>query len=192
MSSKIRNLIIKSLEYYDQNTELYKPFFSKVKYYSLIISTNDIEHNKIIFYDKNGQEIFRSRYEILGFFNSQSNTWIWAWSIPTAIKNSVNISKKILNYGFDLLPFEDTFLKTELITSRFRISHKIQLDIHISIASYLSKIPMIFKLCGHPTMTLLDNNMVKIDKNACNMPAYQLFYLFILDFNNLDISKYNK
>ena len=57
--------------------------------------------------------------------------------------NTNYISRKILNYGLDL-DTNQNFLKTELVTSRFTVSNLLQLDIHVAIASYLTKIPNIY------------------------------------------------
>lgn len=185
---RTRNLIINSLEYYDKNVEKYHTLSNNIKYYSLKYSENDLEHSQIIFYDKNKEELFRSRYEIIGIYNNYSNTWTWAWSIPFLEKNSVYTSRKILNYGLDIIPSTDTqFLKTELITSRFRVSHPTQLDLHVSIASYLSKIPLIIKIPAHPSMAIgyQIGDIIKIDKSVYKYPNYQLYYYFILDYDKL-------
>jgi len=184
MMNKTRDLIINSLEYYDKNYEKYSDIISKIKYYSYLYSDSDLDHNKIIFYDKNKEEIFRSRFEIIGIYNNYSNTWAWAWSISFLNKNTVYTSRKILNYGLDIVPsIENQFLKTELITSRFRVSHPTQLDLHVSIASYLSKVPMIFKIPAHPVMATKYEigDIIKIDKSVYKYPNYQLYYFFILD-----------
>lgn len=153
MTDKTKELIIQSLNYYDSNNEKYSKLYDKFKYYSIITSENDTDHNIIIFYDKNNEIIFKSRYEILGMYNASSSLWIWGWSMPSLQKNELYLSRKILNYGFDLLLKESHFLKSELITSRFRISDTIQLTIHTSIASYISKNPMIFKLIFDPEIS---------------------------------------
>ena len=46
------NLILNSFEYYDKNNEKIKDKFIDVKYISLEMKYNDLEHNNIIFYDK--------------------------------------------------------------------------------------------------------------------------------------------
>ena len=46
------NLILNSFEYYDKNNEKIKEKFINVKYISLEMKYSDLEHNNIIFYDK--------------------------------------------------------------------------------------------------------------------------------------------
>jgi hypothetical protein len=133
------NLVLNSFEYYDKNNQKIKDKFTNVKYISLEMINNDLEHNKIIFYDKDLKELFKSRFERLGIFESKSQIWSWAWTISYFKKNETNIIRKILFYGTDLDSDKSSFLKSELITSRFRITNKVQLDIHCAIASYLSK-----------------------------------------------------
>ena len=147
---KTKDLVMNALKYYDTNNEKYSKIFDKIKYYSIIFSHKDngIEHNKIVFYDQEKKEIFKSRYEMLGIYHLKFKLWIWAWSIAILKKNEILLSKKILNYGIDL-DKDFSFLKSELITSRFKISDEMQLDIHASIASYIAKNPMICEII-HP------------------------------------------
>ena len=189
--SKTKDLILNSLEYFDKFQEKYSDFFSKIKYYSYSYSENDLQHNKILFYDQDKKLIFESRFEIIGIFNKGPNIWAWAWSIPYLSKNTIYTSRKILNYGLDIIPTtENQFIKTELVTSRFRISHQTQLDLHVSMASYLSKIPMIYKIAVHPIMTqgYEPGDLIKIEKKIYNLPSYQLYFFYILDFEKLDIN----
>ena len=181
---KTRDLITNSLEYYDRNREKYSKLFSKIKYYSYEYSDSDLEHNKIIFYDKHKNLIFTSRYEIIGIFNNYSNTWAWAWSIPYLGKNTIITSKKILNYALDIEPNDDNqFIKTELITSRLRISNLTQIDLHVAIVSYISKNPLIFKIGIHPIMAsnYQFGDIIKIEKKVFDFPNYQLYFFFLLD-----------
>jgi hypothetical protein len=80
--------------------------------------------------------------------------------VPYLSKNSTYTSRKILNYGLDLGPNQE-YLKSELITSRFRITNPIQLDIHTAISSYLSQIPTIFQISKLERDPLTDNQNLK-------------------------------
>jgi hypothetical protein len=140
----IVELVTNSLKYYDTNNDKYNKLYSKFKYYMIIKAESDTEHHTFVFYDENRKEILRTRYEIIGTFQTTSNVWVWAWALPSLNKNLTNVSRKILNYGFDILPGENSFLRSELITSRFKIHGKLQLDIHVSIASYISKKNIIY------------------------------------------------
>lgn len=181
------NIVTNSLEYYDKNMEKYDKIISKIKYWKVESVDSDLEHSKIIFYDKNKKEIFKTRYEIIGLYNDISNTWVWAWSIPFFRRNSTYISKKILNYGLDIPPdTENRFLKSELITSRFRVSDKIQLDLHVSIASYISKKPMIYNLIYRDTNEYLNQqDYYKVVDNIDEINNYVSMYIFLLDYEDL-------
>lgn len=184
--SKPREIVINSLEYYDKNYEKYKNILSKIKFYALKFFYGDLERHRIVFYDKNKKELFSSDYEIMGLYNHYSRTWAWAWSISWFTKNEVYLARRILNYGLDIIPDRNTiFLKTELITSRFRISDLIQLDLHLAIAAYLSKIPLIYKLYIHPSASdLKEEGLIPIlDFSKTPDENYQIFYLFLLDYN---------
>lgn len=164
------NIITDALRYYDNNIEKYNDFYNKIDNVDFKESTNDLEHNIIIFYDKNKKKIFESKYEIIGLYNDFANVWTWAWSIPSNTRNKIQIIKNVLNYGIDLNP-DQVFLKTELITSRFKISNNIQLDIHSAIASYLAKQPLIYKY-------IYDDKNLNIVKT--------IYYLYLLDFDKLN------
>lgn len=142
--NNLKEIITDSLEYYDSNNEKYMKIFEIVKYYNRKDAINDMERPTFTFYDKNKKPLFTSTYEIVGLYHSKSKFWSWSWSIPYFRKNMIQISKKILNYGIDLDPHFG-IIKQELINSRFEVFNEVQLDIHISIASYLSKQPLIFK-----------------------------------------------
>lgn len=177
----IENLIQDALEYYDINTEKYDDFFKSIKFIKLINALKDMDHNSIILYNNDKKELLTSRYEIIGVYTNQSKTWTWAWSNPKFRKNTTIIARKIVNYGMELDP-ESRFLKTELITSRFRITNPIQLDIHAAIASYLSKKTMIFKYQVYNNFRPGTDGLVDIT----NIPdigrnEYLIYFMFLLD-----------
>jgi len=191
MTSK--QIILDALNYYDKNKELFSLFLANVKYVSFIPNENDLVHNSIVFYDENKKVILKSRIEILGSFNNFSRTWIWAWSNPNNHKNLVYTSKKILNYGLDIVPtIETKFLKAELITSRFRISDIVQLDIHIAIASYISKLPLVFNFYEFPEIIIAEPEfkqnipgIYKILKPKYDDDVYAIISFFILDYDKI-------
>jgi len=191
MTSK--ETILDALNYYDKNQEIYHAFLKNVKYVSFIPNDNDLVHNSIVFYDKNKKPILKSRFEILGSFNNFSKTWIWAWSNPNNNKNLVYTSKKILNYGLDIVPtVEAKFIKTELITSRFRISDIVQLDLHIAIASYISKLPFIFNFYELPEIIISEPefkynqfSLHEVLKPQRDTDVYARISLFILDYDKI-------
>lgn len=142
-----KDLTINALNYYDNNYDKYNKFLHKIKFFSVEKSDKDMTSNNISFFDKKQNLLLKSRYEIIGEYNSFSNTWIWSWSKPDYKKNLTYLSRQILKYGLDIdITIENIFLKTELITSRFRISDPIQLDVHMAIASYIAKQPLIYNL----------------------------------------------
>lgn len=194
--SKFKDLVVNSLENYDINVQKYHKLISKIKYYKGISSEKDMEHNIIVFYDKDKHELFRSGYQILGQYHNYSNIWMWAWAMPTLTKNSTYLSKKILNYGLDIDPNDALLLKTELTTSRFKITNDIQLDIHIAISSYISKIPFIINIYSRPlteSTTSEDNteifykflNIDDFDEMESH-DIYIRYVFFLLDYDKID------
>jgi len=179
--NKTKELIINSLKYYDKNREQYTRLYNRFKYFLYIKSDSDTEYNIIVFYDKNKKEIYRSRYEIIGSYYKIYNLWTWGWSHPSLKKNLSQTSRKILNYGLDIPPTdEDMYMRSELITSRFRITSDIQLDIHVALASYLSKQKMIYAIAElYDEEQTEEDGLIKIlppkNKNV------QYWYIFLLD-----------
>lgn len=176
-------LIIDALEYFDNNNENNENNFKNTKYIKFESGKNDINHNKFYMYDKNKNEIYKYDYEILGLYNAMTHTWVWGWAIPHFEKKNITIITKLFNYGIDLDP-KVRFLKTELITSRFRISNPVQLDIHSAIASYISKKPIIYKFYKYKDQIIDDNYLLDISKNDNNAKNYVIYYMFILDYTS--------
>ena len=170
-------VIQNALEYYDKNYDIRNEKFKNVKYIKLISNESNIIHDKIELYDQNKKLLFTYYYEYIGQYIKSMQIWCWAWAIPYIPKKETIIIRKILSYGTEL-EYDYELLKLELITSRFRIMHKIQLDIHLATASYLSKKPLIFKY-----LDILNN------KNTSN-DFYDIFqsansdkenYLFLIE-----------
>jgi hypothetical protein len=187
MTQPNNNLIPDSLEYYDKNTEKYDSLFNNIKYIKFVDGKTDMDYSFIYFYDENKKEILHSRYENIGVYNNKSHTWTWAWSVPVFFKNTTQIARKIINYGMELGP-ESKFLKTELITSRFRITNFIQLDMHVAIASYLSKRPVVYKYISYMSFKADVDRLVDIT----NIPEYEkedytIYYMFLLDYDTFGI-----
>lgn len=182
------DIVTKALEYYDKNNEKYNNILSKIKFIKFEGKVDsDMERTVIILYDKNKNEIFRSRIEYIGTFFTFSKTWAWSWAVPEYHKNVTYISRKIFNYGLDLDPsIDNIFLRAELLTSRFRISNPVQLDIHVAISSYLSKIPFIYELYLYPEQEDIHGYIKALSrKDIAPDKDYQILYLFLLDFENI-------
>lgn len=128
--SKISELILKSFDYYDKQNKLNEKYLKKK-------GILDGE-NSVIIFDKE-----KFKYELLGVFDNQTNVWIWSWMIPLIDNEKSTIAKKLLNYGLNIYPSnenqEEIYLKTQLLNSRFLIQDKFQLEIHLALASYLSR-----------------------------------------------------
>lgn len=181
-NNKINTLLVNSLEYYDKNTEIINKELKKAKYLNFPKDDGikgDIVRTKINFFDKEKNLLNSSKFEIIGIYENQTKTWSWAWSIPKLPKNKSYISRKILNYGLDLDTdnIDTTFLRSELITGRFRISNLVQLDIHVSIASYISKMPRVYKYVYKQSDNI---DYIKIN-NSLDDSNYSIYYLFLLD-----------
>lgn len=184
------DLVKNSLEYYDRNMERYQSFIKRIKYIRFHKTDSEMEHDTVVMFDKDKEEIHKSRYENIGVYTIDSSIWVWAWSIPTLKKNTTYIISQILNYGIKLSP-QERFLKTELVTSRFKISTRVQLEIHAAIASYLAKYPFVLSYIFVPSRMTEDGSeehsqfeyrqfdelqdLSKLPRNAA------IYFLFLMD-----------
>lgn len=180
--SKSKDIITNSLEYHDKNREYYEKFYSKIKYIQFVESKSNLDYDKLVLYDKNKKKLLETRYEVIGQYINQSKTWAWAWSLNLS-KNQFVTGRKILNYAFDLdTTDENQFLKMELKTSRFRISSPIQTDMHVSLYSYLSKIPVIFEhIYDNDHVEISEEGYAKIDPSHRKYKNHIIYYYFLLD-----------
>lgn len=137
-------IVQKSLEYYDKYQEKYAHIFNKKLKVSILYKYSDIERDEIIFHDENGKEVLRSTYELVGIYSIEQKLWIWAWAAPFR-KNLTYKSRKILNYGLDLDAKDHSYLKSSILTSRSKVSSRLQLEIYMAMAAYLTKIPVIYE-----------------------------------------------
>jgi hypothetical protein len=181
------NIIKDALEKYDRDNEKYENLKKKIKYIRVAeIEPADMYGLKLVFYDKNKEELFRSRIEILGKYFNSVNTWIWGWALSDIDKAITTVIRKVFLYGTDInigtvknetIRHENILLKNELITSRFRIDNDIQIDIHCAIASYLSKKPFIFVM---KEFLLHADEYYDVKKETWS-GTNVTYYLFILD-----------
>ena len=147
MDNNIEVLIVKSFNHYDEqitknreNIEYIKNEYLEFRDDTLQDSDDTLLYKKS---SKKQHEIFIKgalyTFQELGFFDVETKTWIWSWCIPKISKLLIEESKFLLKYGLALdIKNEDTYyLKFLLINSRIYFEDEIQLNILISICSYL-------------------------------------------------------
>jgi hypothetical protein len=182
MSIPIIDDIKSSLEYYDSYQPKINELVNKIHYIRFINNKNITD--EIIFFDKNKKEIFKSSYEILAAYIPHYHAWKWSWSLPSTEKKKSFISRKILEYAFDLDNKKDYLLKSTLINSKIKIINDLQLDIYKAISASLSKKPFILKIFSIP-LTLEEDleyyPFKKINEDSESI-KYVTLYLFILDY----------
>jgi hypothetical protein len=124
-----------SLEYYDNQISKYHEYWALNPY---------IDNEKgFIDFSKNDKLEKKEQYEILGVLDKKENVFIWSWLFPVIESKFTIISRNLLNYALSLEPksntYEHYFLKTSLLNSRIFIENSEQLDILLSISSFLIK-----------------------------------------------------
>jgi hypothetical protein len=171
----------------------------------------------IIFYDEHKNILLKSSYEILGVYLPKTKLWKWSWSIPTFHKKYTFISRKTLEYAFNLDTNTELPLRADFLNSKIKIVNNLQLDIHIALSSHLGKQPLIFKYYNKldkddtaetesdnleysfQDSEILKNNNQNISDDSYsddvfeysvddkNNNKYMIIYLFILDYQNVKI-----
>jgi hypothetical protein len=129
------SIVPNALEYYDGVNNNYRSIFRKIASYRYQVSTDPKIPNVMSFYDRENKILGSSTYQVLGVYSAQHRLWAWAWSIPNYPAKAINLSRKLLTYGLDN---EDANIRSELVTSRFSVTHPMNLDIHLAVAAYLT------------------------------------------------------
>jgi hypothetical protein len=195
---KIDSTVKDSLEYYDKNCEKYENFIKKIKFIKLVNNKNLTD--EIIFLDENKKVLLESSYEILGIYLPKQHIWKWSWSIPTWHKKFTFISRKILEWAFNLDQDKEYLLRSKLINSKIKIINNLQLDMHIAISSYIGKQPLIFKFYNriddsensddsseNTTNSSTNNNDLVnyVSDNKDFDENYMIMYFFILNYEDI-------
>lgn len=179
----MNNIIKSALENYDKNQEKILKMLKDI-YYLKLNTTGRIKY--ITFYDKNKKKILESSYQLAGIYLESSNTWKWGWTLPGRNKDETDLSRKVLDYAFNLDNFNEIELRSQLINSTIPILNSMQMDINIAIISYITKIPFIFKI---PLITIMDkqeDNLYEYSKfftESNNRNNNIIVYMYILDFS---------
>ena len=135
METALSDLLILSLNYYDNQ---------RLKWFNFI-NNNDptFTFETLIFEDNKEFD-----YELMGYYDNTSNTWIWAWVLPEFNETRLELSKAILNYGINLEPginsIEHSIMKSMLVNSRIRFDDNIELDNFLALMSYIVKQKILF------------------------------------------------
>ncbi len=136
-NDSLTQFIKKALQHYDNqiltNIEILYTPDTNVKF--------SLENKSITFINDNKEKTFD--FEILGYFDNQSNIWIWAWLLTNLNSDETKIARELLNYGLKLEPtsnsVEHFFIKSLLVNSRINIEEYIQLESNLAIFSYIIK-----------------------------------------------------
>lgn len=129
--------IKKTLKYYDEQNLKYKDYLNSdnVKF--------DTIEDKITLKTSSNKDAIHEDYEVLGYFDNQTNVWIWGWVLSDLNLETTKICKELLNYGLKLEPstniYEHYFIKTILVNSRILIEDFTQLEVNLSIYAYLMR-----------------------------------------------------
>lgn len=179
----MNNIIKSALESYDKNQEKILKMLKDV-YYLDLNASGRVKY--ITFYDKNKKKILESSYQLAGIYLENSNTWKWGWTLPGRNKDETNLSRKVLDYAFNLDHLNEIELRSQLINSTIPILNNMQMDINIAIISYITKIPFIFKLPLITIMNKQEDNLYEYSKFFTESKSRHnnvMVYMYILDYS---------
>jgi hypothetical protein len=152
-TNTLNQFIKKTLETYDKKQELQSYLLKDANI--KIINTSEI-----MFTIKNStkdSKIFN--YEILGYHDTQTHTWIWSWLISDLTIEQTQLARQLLNYGLKLDSksggVEHAIIKPILVNSTIQIIEPVQLEVNIAIYSYLLSRNI---LCIYKEIDLNDDN----------------------------------
>lgn len=179
-------LIIDSLNYYDKQESKFSDFKTKYKYVSFVPSNNDIEKDYVYFFDEEKELKIKYQYEYLGMLHIPTSLWVWGWSNPTA---GIIRNYNLLKYGFDIIIDKNDLnkdvldLKSQLITSRYLLTNKLQIEIHKAIMTYILKSKYIFIYKHNP----MQKEITKMNNGAMANPTEIKNHLEEYYFNLLEV-----
>ena len=141
----LSQLIITSFKYYDIMCNKYKNNINsqniKFKQHP---DTRIISIDKLIIFDNK----YEYDYEVLGYYDNNTNIWIWGWVLPNMSSEKTIISKELLEYGIKLEPSSNSeehyIIKSLLVNSRLKLEEFVQLETYLSIIFYLIKNKVLF------------------------------------------------
>ena len=155
----LSQLIITSFKYYDIMYNKHKNNINsqniKFKQHP---DTRIISTDKLIIFDNKDEY----DYEVLGYYDNNTNIWIWGWVLPNMSAEKTIICKELLEYGITLEPSSNSeehyIIKSLLVNSRLKLEEFIQLESYLSIIFYLIKNKILFI---YPRILKLDEHTKK-------------------------------
>lgn len=149
---ELKEFIKLALQYYDEQNYTYRNIITtkKVKF--------DLINDVILL---NNQEF---SFQVLGYFDNQTNIWIWSWVLPDLNYEKTQLARDLLFYGLKLEPStnstEHFIIRSLLVNSRILLEDFIQLDTYLAIISFIIKDKILF--IYHRIRYLNDNNYITI------------------------------
>lgn len=148
-TNTLNQFIKKTLETYDKKQELQIDLLNSKNF--KIINTSEI------MFTIKDSKIFN--YEILGYHDTQTQTWIWSWLISDLTIEQTQLARQLLNYGLKLDSksggVEHAIIKPILVNSTIQIIEPVQLEVNIAIYSYLLSRNILYI---HKIIVVVDDN----------------------------------
>ena len=134
--------ITQILDNYDLINSKYINTYEPYKYFKLDVPPKE---SIIHFYNDKNEIIKSYKFQVAGFYISNTSTWKWAWSIPTSAATQIKLVKSIFNYGLTLVSPHEIYLKSFIVNSSIEINNYIEMEIIIGLSLFLTKSKLFFK-----------------------------------------------
>lgn len=136
-------IIKNAYSYFDSIREKNESLLKSIYSWNEVSQGNDMNRPIIEFKDKNGNILFKVKYEILSIEYEINNEtlWVWAWAHPKLEKNKTLLCRNLLKYGLDITnttDYIDIFLKSILTNSRLNVN-KLESDLLLALSLYMTK-----------------------------------------------------
>ena len=163
-------MIPAALMFYDTNNHQYEKDFKKVKQTHMALSRNDVDPSTIELYDKNNNMLRRCTFQILGRYEKQTQQFQWSWGITMLPKHLTKITRRLFNYGTNIL-LEHTYVQKTLenpalVRSIFKdkkidpYDYKLEEPIQDGVQSNIANTVKYSKVNEHVTQSKLKEQLI--------------------------------
>jgi hypothetical protein len=160
----------RAYEYFDKQNNKFKNIFNDIIF--TLIENKDVTRFEIF---KNDNKIGQADCNTIGIFNNENSIWYWSWCLPFNNKNENYLSKKILDYAFNIdinnnnnEITETAIFKSEFLNSKiYMVNPSIELEKFLAISMYITQAEYYY-------IVPIDNLNVKTNSKEINCSIYYI------------------
>jgi len=135
----------RAYEYFDKQNEKFKNIFDNDISIEFLKNSVNLQMLRLEIF-KNNNKIGHADCSTIGIFNTENSTWYWSWCLAFNNKNENYLSKKILDYAFNInididditKTVDDTIFKSELLNSKIYMENpSMEIEKFLAISMYI-------------------------------------------------------